>query len=349
MRRTLPPYNIFATFSQAPTVPDEDVRPLLKSKDALATFVSTLDKAGWLSMKGKSLFHVPEEIDRRCIVFDAIRVIIYHYPANVYPRHLMGHQTGPRYSTSHSGRRKIGANFRYIVGQLYEREKDLSPMFRDKLWLIRFTKTAEMAGGKNEQRQEGRRKSNGKEEEEEEEEEDDNDDEESSCSRIAYQSVSPKATEPLILIIGYNLVAANSCQSDKCTAINSIWKCGAQQTANSQIKKRVFLSKWERLYWSELTKADLRTDIHFTSEPLLLVPPLIVFCPSLLISRGLDVSDQRRPTPTDPDRLTEHKDPSFQSKPCVLPSPFAATVDAEALAREEEELSLLAKEMLAHE
>jgi len=60
-----------------------------------------------------------EKIDRRCIVFDAIRVIIYHYPANVYPRHLMGHQAGPRYSISHSGRRKIGANFRYIVGQLY--------------------------------------------------------------------------------------------------------------------------------------------------------------------------------------------------------------------------------------
>lgn len=38
-----------------------------------------------------------------------------------------------------------------------------------------------------------------------EEEEDDEDDEESSCSGIAYQSVSPKATEPLILIIGYSL------------------------------------------------------------------------------------------------------------------------------------------------
>jgi len=55
-------YNIFTTFSQAP---DEDIRPLLKSKDALATFVSTLDKAGWLSMKGKSLFHVPEGLPRR--------------------------------------------------------------------------------------------------------------------------------------------------------------------------------------------------------------------------------------------------------------------------------------------
>ncbi|KYN21832.1 hypothetical protein ALC57_05815 [Trachymyrmex cornetzi] len=151
-------------------------------------------------------------------------------------------------------------------------------------------KTAEMAGGKNGRRQERRRKSRGKEEEEEEDDnDDDEDDEESSCSRIAYRSVSPKATEPLILIIGYNLVAANSCQSDKCTAINSIWKCGAQQTANSQIKKRVFLSKWERSYRSDLTKADLRADIHFTSEPLLLVPPLIVFCPSLLISRGLSL------------------------------------------------------------
>lgn len=34
---------------------------------------------------------------------------------------------------------------------------------------------------------------------------DDEDDEGSSCSRIAYRSVSPKATEPLILIIGCSL------------------------------------------------------------------------------------------------------------------------------------------------
>lgn len=63
-----------------------------------------------------------------------------------------------------------------------------------------------MAGerGKNGQRQEKRRRSRGKEEEEEEDN-DDEDDEESSCSRIAYRSVSPKATEPLILIIGYSL------------------------------------------------------------------------------------------------------------------------------------------------
>lgn len=50
----------------------------------------------------------------------AIRVIICHYPTNVYLRHLMGHQAGPRYGVSHGGRRmKIGANFRYVVGQLY--------------------------------------------------------------------------------------------------------------------------------------------------------------------------------------------------------------------------------------
>ncbi|TGZ53330.1 hypothetical protein DBV15_08532, partial [Temnothorax longispinosus] len=120
--------NVFASAGRAGR---RRFRSLLKSKDALATLVSTLDKAGWLSMKGRSLFHVPE----------AIRVIICHYPTNVYPRHLMGHQAGPRYGVSHGGRgMKIGANFRYIVGQLYEREKDLSPMFHDKLRLIRFTK-----------------------------------------------------------------------------------------------------------------------------------------------------------------------------------------------------------------
>ncbi|KYQ57434.1 hypothetical protein ALC60_03395 [Trachymyrmex zeteki] len=135
----------------------------------------------------------------------AVRVIICHYPANVYPRHLIGHQAGPRYGISRGGRRmKLGVNFRYIVGQFY--------------------------------------------------------------------------------------VAANSCQSDKCTAINSIWKCSAQQTVNSQIKKRVFLSKRERVIGADLTKADLRADIHFTSEPLLLVPSLIAFCPSLLISRGLELT-----------------------------------------------------------
>ncbi|KYN01635.1 hypothetical protein ALC62_07607 [Cyphomyrmex costatus] len=188
--------------------------------------------------------------------FFAICFIICHYPANVCPRHLMAHQVEPRYGV----------------------------------------KTAEMAGGKNVQRQEGRRKSRGMEEEEEEDDNDDEDDEESSCSRIAYRSVSPKATEPLILIIGYNLVAANSCQSDKCTAINSIWKCGAQQTANSQVEKREISS-----YQSDLTKADLRADIHFTFEPLLVLP-LIVSSP-LLISRA-DVILSRR----------------------VLPSPFAATI-----------------------
>lgn len=30
---------------------------------------------------------------------------------------------------------------------------------------------------------------------------------ESSCSRIAYRTVSPKAMEPLILIIGYSLAS----------------------------------------------------------------------------------------------------------------------------------------------
>lgn len=55
---------------------------------------------------------------------------------------------------------------------------------------------------KNGERQEERRRSRGKGEEEEE---DDEDDEGSSCSRIAYRSVSPKATEPLILIIGCSL------------------------------------------------------------------------------------------------------------------------------------------------
>lgn len=61
-----------------------------------------------------------------------------------------------------------------------------------------------MAGerGKNAQRREERRRGRGKEEEDDN---DDKDDEESSCSRIAYRSVSPKATEPLILIIGYSL------------------------------------------------------------------------------------------------------------------------------------------------
>lgn len=54
--------------------------------------------------------------------------------------------------------------------------------------------------GRNGQRQEERRRRRRKEEED-----DDEDDEESSCSRIAYRSVSPKATEPLILIIGYSL------------------------------------------------------------------------------------------------------------------------------------------------
>lgn len=50
----------------------------------------------------------------------AVRVIICHYPANVYPRHLIGHQAGPRYGISRGGRRmKLGVNFRYIVGQFY--------------------------------------------------------------------------------------------------------------------------------------------------------------------------------------------------------------------------------------
>lgn len=71
---------------------------------------------------------------------------------------------------------------------------------------VELKKTAEMAGerGKNGQRREGRRRSRGKKEEEEDDN-DEEDDEESSCSRIAYRSVSPKATEPLILIIGYSL------------------------------------------------------------------------------------------------------------------------------------------------
>jgi len=73
---------------------------------------------------------------------------------------------------------------------------------------IDLKKTAEMVSEKrkNGQRREERRISSGKEEEEEEDgENDDEDDEESSCSKIAYRSVSPKATEPLILIIGYSL------------------------------------------------------------------------------------------------------------------------------------------------
>lgn len=67
---------------------------------------------------------------------------------------------------------------------------------------VDLKKTTEMVSerGKNGQRQDERRRSGGKEEED-----DDEDDEESSCSRIAYRSVSPKATEPLILIIGYSL------------------------------------------------------------------------------------------------------------------------------------------------
>lgn len=70
---------------------------------------------------------------------------------------------------------------------------------------VDLKKAAEMTSerGKNGQRQEERRRSRGKEEEEDDN--DDEDDEESSCSRIAYRSVSPKATEPLILIIGYSL------------------------------------------------------------------------------------------------------------------------------------------------
>lgn len=60
-------------------------------------------------------------------------------------------------------------------------------------------------GERNGQRQEGRRRRSRGKEEEEEDDNDEEDDEESSCSRITYRSVSPKATEPLILIIGYSL------------------------------------------------------------------------------------------------------------------------------------------------
>lgn len=87
-------------------------------------------------------------------------------------------------------------------------------------------------------------------------------------------------------------------------------------------------SSW--LYRSDLIKADLRADIHFTSEPLLLIlPPLWLFSFSSYFLRtraDAPLSDPRV-------RSIEYKD-LVQSTPCVLPSSFTTAAAAAAVIAE---------------